>query len=118
VIRDFCVVPIDGDKTFGARVNFVRDRVGAAPDHPTPNPDIRGSPIDSSGSESSVSSGSSASGSGGPGDGGSKSGSFGNDDRIGGIRGLLPSTGVMVLGALVVGTLLAGGGLLILRHAR
>ncbi len=144
VIRDFGVVPIDGDKTFEARVNFERDGAGTALDPSTPDTNTEGSASDgglessgsgdSSGSESSGvgdsdssrdggssesngSSGSSASGSGGSGDGGSNSGSSGNDGKIGGIRGLLPSTGGMVLGTLIGGALLVGGGLLILRHA-
>jgi hypothetical protein len=127
VIRDFGVVPIDGDKTFGARVNFERDGAGTALDSSTPDLDTEGPGSDSglessgsgdsSGSESNGSSGSGTSGSDGSGDGGSNSGSSGNDGRTSGTRGLLPGMGGIVLGTLLLGALLVGGGLLILRHA-
>jgi hypothetical protein len=42
VIRDFGVVPLDGDKTFSAKVNFKRDREDTEAGSSTPNPDGTG----------------------------------------------------------------------------
>jgi hypothetical protein len=114
VIRDFGVAPLDGDKTFKAKVSFKEDRGGATTPDDTTTPDLgNGDSNDgnsgSDGSGSGVPPASSGSGSGSSGDG-VKSGK--SSSGPGGIK-VLPNTGGADLTTLGAGVLLIASGLLI-----
>lgn len=130
VIKDFGVVPLDGDKSFKAKVNFKKGSV--SPEEPTdeclalsPNPEECEAYV-GSGSSGSGSSGSGSSGSGsGSGNSASVSGSVSGGGEIkasgkssGGGTKELPRTGGDISALGLVGALLVGGGLLIRRATR
>ncbi len=128
VIKDFGVVPLDGDKAFKAKVNFKKGSV--IPEEPTdeclalsPNPEECEAYVGPGGSGSSGS-GSSDSGSG-SGSSASVSGSGSGGGEIkasgkssGGETKELPRTGGAIPALGLVGALLVGGGLLIRRATR
>lgn len=145
VIKDFGLVPLDGDKAFRAKVNFKKGPV--TPEEPTdeclalsPNPeecDAYVGPGDTGGgSGNGDSSGSTGSGSTGSGSSGGSSGSgssVNSDSGSGGSGGTevkasgkssgggtkeLPRTGGTLPVLSLVGALLVGGGLLIRRTTR
>ncbi len=126
VIKDFGVVPLDGDKAFRAKVNFKKGPV--SPEEPTdeclalsPNPEECDAYVGPGGSDSS---GSGVSGSG-SGNSASVSGSGSGSGEIkasgkssGGGTKELPRTGGAIPALSLVGALLVGGGLLIRRATR
>lgn len=141
VIKDFGVVPLDGDKAFRAKVNFKKGPV--SPEEPTDEclalslkPEECEAYVGPGGGGSGGSGGSGSGGSGsgnsgpgisgsGYGNGASVSGSGSGGSEIkasgkssGGGTKELPRTGGAIPALSLVGTLLVGGGLLIRRATR